>query len=92
MQGDYPAFTTKSLLFPTQDGGKTDLKLRPFTFRFSALLAKGGLKRKAQGEDLWVTPEHDSSVHIGHCGLFLRHMLYLVGKVSHLELMVKHEP
>lgn len=78
-------------LFPTQEGGKTDLELRSFTFRFPALLAKGGLERRAQGKDLWVTHEHDSSGHIGHCGLFLRHVLYLVGRVSHLVLMLEGE-
>lgn len=62
---------------PTQEGGKIDLGLRFFTFRFPALVAKGG---------------HESSGHIGHCGLFLRHVSYLVDKGSHLVLMLEHEP
>lgn len=61
---------------PTQ-GGKIDLELGFFTFRFPALVTKGG---------------HESSGHIGHCGLFLRHVSYLVDKDSHLVLMLEREP
>lgn len=55
-------------------------------------MAKGGLERRAHGEHLGVTPEHESSGHLGHCRLFLRHVSYLVDKGSHLVLMLEREP